>query len=241
MAEQFCPHCGTEVDVDARFCPTCGQTLIDEAAVADWSEEAEGANGGDEQPPVEAASPIPPAPAWPPAEPTEPREPVPPAEAGEPVPRVVPEAAGTTRAPAPPDAPPPPAAQQPGAGRDRDSDLPFTVPTMLSGWLIGAGSGVSALALLPNLGSILNVLIFVALLWVTATVFLADRLPPFAHQRLATLTVVMVAVGAALDRAAFTVRGIDTVFLITALAAAGGVLLLELGRDRPMPPVDGAA
>lgn len=110
---------------------------------------------------------------------------------------------------------------------------------MLSGWLIGAGSGLAAIALLPILANVLNLVLFLALLAITATVFLADRLPRFAHVRLATLVVVMIALGVALDRSAFTVRGIDTVFLITVLVAAGGVLLVEVDRDRPMPPADG--
>jgi hypothetical protein len=112
---------------------------------------------------------------------------------------------------------------------------------MLSGWLIGAGSGFAALTLLPRLWNVLNVLVFLALLWVTATVFLADRLPQFAQQRLAILVVVMIGLGAALDRAAFRVNGVESIFLIMMLVAAAGVLLLELGRDRPMPPPGGSA
>jgi hypothetical protein len=39
-----------------------------------------------------------------------------------------------------------------------------------------------------------------------------------------------------LARAGFSVQGADTVFLVAMLAAAGGALLIELDRDRPMPP-----
>ncbi len=110
---------------------------------------------------------------------------------------------------------------------------------MLSGWLIGAGSGLAALTLLPVLGNPLNLLLFLALLAITASVFLSDRMPAFPHQRLATLAVVLVALGIALERAAFRVRGIDTIFLVMIVAAAAGALLLELGRDRPVPPPGG--
>jgi hypothetical protein len=110
---------------------------------------------------------------------------------------------------------------------------------MLSGWLIGAGAGFGALALLPRLGNILSVILFVGLLWVTATVFLADRMPEIAHQRLLTLVVILVALGAALDRAGFRLIGVDSIFLIAVLVAAAGILLVETGRDRPAPPPGG--
>jgi len=140
----------------------------------------------------------------------------------------------------PPGMPPPaqpPTGSAPTGGRD---ELPITLPTMLSGWLIGGGSGFAALALLPSLANVLNVLIFVALLWVTATVFLADRMPRFDHQRLAILVTVILSLGVGLDRAAFTVRGVDTIFLVMALIAAAGALLVELDIDRPLPPSSGA-
>jgi hypothetical protein len=50
----------------------------------------------------------------------------------------------------------------------------------------------------------------------------------------------MLGLGVALERAAFTVRGIHTVFLITMLVAAGGAILIELDRDRPLPPPGGS-
>jgi hypothetical protein len=82
----------------------------------------------------------------------------------------------------------------------------------------------------------ISLFLFLALLGVAATVFLADRLPEIANLRLLVLVTVMIGLGVALDRAAFTVRGLETVLLIAMLAAAGGVLLVELDRDRPVPP-----
>jgi zinc-ribbon domain len=220
MPDSFCPSCGTEVDEDARFCPTCGRTLlIDE---------------GESAPPVaeEEAAAIPPAPAWPPATDADAAadeipapEPVPPAPAAEPA--------------APPPPAVPPAAAPVATAPAGDSDLPFTVPTTLSGWLIGGGSLLAALALLVRLGALLNLLMFVALLGITASVFLADRIPKVPRLRLGVLAVLLVCLGVSLERAAFRVEGVDTVFLIAMIAAAGGALLIELDRDRPVPPPGG--
>jgi hypothetical protein len=106
---------------------------------------------------------------------------------------------------------------------------------MLSGWLIGGGSALAALALLVRLGNPLNLLLFVALLAIAATVFLADRLPAIPHLRLATFAVLLVGLGVALERAAFRVDAVDTIFLVMMIIAVVGALLVELGRDRPMP------
>jgi hypothetical protein len=76
---------------------------------------------------------------------------------------------------------------------------------------------------------------------VAATVFLADRIPHVPRQRLAILVVTMIGLGAGLARAGFILQGADTVFLVGMLAAAGGALLIELDRDRPMPPPDQSA
>lgn len=224
MADQFCPHCGTEVDADARFCPTCGRTLLAETEAPEEPAEAEALQPARPPDAADEPSAIPAAPAWPPPEPR--RDEVPADEPEEEPP--------AAEAPEPAAAPPPPAAP-PSAGRQPTggNELPFTLPVMLSGWLIGAGSGFGALALLPRLASLLNVLIFVALLWVAATVFLADRMPRFPQERLAVLVVVMIGTGAALDRAGFRVN-VNSIFLIAMLVAAAGVLLLELGRDRPV-------
>jgi hypothetical protein len=221
MADRYCPSCGTEVDADARFCPTCGITLE-----------------GDERPEVPAA------PAWPQPEPRGEREP---------------EAVGTTDEAE--SAPPVPAAPEPGpaapVGQPRrvepaqpvppappgaGIDLPFTWPTMLSGWLIGIGSFIGALALIPNFGNVVSLLLFVALAGVAATVFLADRVPHVPRLRMWILVITMVGLGVALDRAGigFVQRGTDSVLLIAMLAAGGGALLIELDRDRPMPPPERA-
>jgi hypothetical protein len=239
VADPFCPSCGTEVDEDARFCPTCGRTLmLDEdaqpeaaplpgeaaplagepAATMPWA--AEPAAGGEEpQPePEQETAAIPDAPDWP--QPLEEAEP-------------------TRTAEEPPPPAPGPATSAGTGPQGPTVDLPVTWPVTLSGWLIGAGSLAAALTLLVRLGNPLNLLIFLALLAIAASVFLADRLPTIPNQRLAILVVLMVSLGVALERAAFRIQGVESVFLIAMILAAGGALLLELGRDRPVPPLGG--
>lgn len=150
-------------------------------------------------------------------------EPEPPAEAAVPPP-VAPEPPA-----AEPESPPPP---------EHGLDLPFTLPTMLSGWLIGGGSLLAALGVAPSLGSALGVILFVSLLWLAASVFLPDRLPEVPRERLVVLAVAFIGLGMALDRTGFDPRGWETTFLIGMLSVAGGVLLIELDRDRPVPPPD---
>jgi len=149
-----------------------------------------------------------------------------------------PEAAAEPEPPAEVPAPPPaePAVASPPA--DRGGDLPFSVPTMLSGWLIGGGSLLAAIGLAPSLGRALSVMLFVALLWLAASVFLPDRLPDLPRERLVVLAVAFIGLGMALDRTGFDPRGWETTFLIGMLAVAGGALLVELDRDRPIPPPD---
>lgn len=220
MTEQFCLNCGTEVDEDARFCPVCGQAIepplppVAAAPVA-ANPEGEAATQPDEPAVPESAAP---AEAKAAAEPEPESEPEP-----EPRPVLAPD-------PAPAVAPPPEVA--------RGVDLPFTWPTMLSGWLIGGGSLLAAIGMAPSLGRAVSVIVFVALLWVAGSVFLADRLPDLPHERLVILVVALIGLGMALDRTGFSLRGWDTTFLIGMLAAAGGALLIELDRDRPMPPPD---
>ena len=112
---------------------------------------------------------------------------------------------------------------------------------MLSGWLIGGGSLLGALALIPRLGNVVSLLLFLALVGIAATVFLADRVPDVPRQRLVILVVSMIGLGVGLARAGFSVQGTETVFLVAMLAAAGGALLIELDRDRPMPPPERSA
>jgi hypothetical protein len=211
MADRFCPSCGTEVDADARFCPTCGITLEDEA-----------------QPELPAA------PGWPEPEPetqaihtpdTQPAT----SAAPPPPPGPPPSAAAPALEPAQPIPPPPPPDRQ-------GIDLPLSWPTMASGWLIGIGSLVGAVALIPSLSDLLSVLLLLALLGLAATVFLAEWVPAIPRLRLITLVVTTIGLGIALDRSAFMVRGIETLLLLAMLAAAAGALLIELDRDRPLPP-----
>jgi hypothetical protein len=216
MADQFCPNCGTEVEEDARFCPSCGTTL-----------SAQGSDG-------EESAAIPPAPAWP--EPEAPEE--------EPTRTIAPEPVPPPAIPSPPPAsppPPPPPAEAPGQPSASAPDLPFTWPTTLSGWLIGAGMLIGALALIPRLagaGYLLSLLLFLVLLGIAATVFFGDHVPRIPQLRLIVLSTALVGLGVGLARAAFTIQGIDTLFLVAMLAAAGGALLIELDRDRPFPPPD---
>jgi hypothetical protein len=253
VVDRFCPTCGTEVDSEARFCPTCGRTLdLDGEGAADQAD----LGLGDADQPTMA---IPPAPGW--------SSPAPDAEAAPPAPEepdaedaldaAEEPAAERAAEPAVEPPPPPPPSPRPavdpspapaqavppdgaaGTGESGGPDLPITWPTMLSGWLIGAGSFFGALSLLPRLGNPLDLVLFVALLAVSASVFLADRMPRIDRQRMLTLVVLMVALGVALDRSAFTVRGVSTIFLIAMLIAAGGALLIELDRDRPAPPPRG--
>jgi zinc ribbon protein len=216
MADRYCPACGTEVDADARFCPSCGITLEEDA-----------------QP--ERAS----APAWP-----EPASPDPAPAQAVPEEEAPPPAAREEEAPPPPPAPPAgeaasPAAQ-PAVAAPAGIDLPFTWPTTASGWLIGVGSAVGAVALIPRLSDLLSVLLFLALLGVVASIFLAERMPEVPRLRLLRLVIVTIGLGIALDRSAFTVRGLETILLLGMLAAAGGALLIELDRDRPLPPPGGS-
>jgi len=227
MADRYCPSCGTEVDADARFCPTCGITLE-----------------SDQQPELPAA------PSWPQPEPgraaAEP-ESVDAADAHDAAAETadmaaVPEAAPPERRPVAPVSPPPrvepaqPVPPTPPAGAGMD--LPFTWPTTLSGWLIGIGCAVGALALIPNFGNVVSLLLFLGLAGVAAATFLPDRVPHIPRLRMWILAITMVGLGVALDRAGigFVQRGTDSVLLIAMLAAAGGALLIELDRDRPMPP-----
>lgn len=148
-----------------------------------------------------------------------------------------------------PDAPEPPAevvAETPAASpepppAERGSDLPFTLPTMLSGWLIGGGSLLAAIGLAPSLGRALSVILFVGLLWLAASVFLPGRLPEVPRERLVVLAVAFIGLGMALDRTGFDPRGWETTFVIGMLSVAGGALLVELDRDRPIPPPDRSA
>ena len=228
MPDRFCPSCGTEVEADARFCPSCGTTLALE--------------GEDES---QAEAPLPPAPAWPAGETTPDAEPPAPDEPtltdapGAPpgaAPAQATQEHASADASAPPPAAPPPPAAQPLAPVSRSPEIPLTWPTTIAGWLIGAGSLLGAIFLIATLGNVVSLLLFVALLGVAASVFVADRMPQVPHLRLLVLVTTMIGLGVGLARAGFTVNGVDTLFLLAMLAAGGGALLIELDRDRPWPP-----
>jgi hypothetical protein len=70
---------------------------------------------------------------------------------------------------------------------------------------------------------------------VTASVFLSDRLPNVPQLRLITLSVVMVALGVAVDRLGFGRAGAGDLLLFLGTAAAAiGAIILETGRDQPL-------
>jgi zinc-ribbon domain len=224
MPERYCPTCGTEVDEDARFCPTCGTTLgVDQPQLPPaptWpepdsaSEAPEATGAGDAAEPEAGAEPEPGAKVEPQSEP-EPAE----------QPKLEPGSDSVGE-------PPPHPAPAPGSR----AELPWSWPTMLSGWLIGAGGVVGALALIPSLANPVSLLLFLALIGVAATVFEADRLPEIPRLRLIILSVSLVGLGIALERAGFRASGVDSLLLVAMIAAAGGALLVELDRDRPVPP-----
>ncbi len=113
------------------------------------------------------------------------------------------------------------------------------MPVMLSGWLIGVGSLVAALGVLIGLfGTVLNpidVLFMLALLAIAATVFFSARVPEVPHLRLATLVVLAIGFGMALDRIGIGAAGVGELLFFLGAAAAGiGAIIVELGRDQPL-------
>ena len=136
---RFCPNCGTEVDDSAVFCPTCGQAIdqdaeIDMPPAPAWPEPSPRAADA----PVEM-EPVAPEPAAaedePPLEPAWETIPRRPPEAG---PAAAGAASGQVDTPTAVTDRPSDAASPNDAGSGLD--LPFTMPVMLSGWLIGGGS-----------------------------------------------------------------------------------------------------
>jgi predicted nucleic acid-binding Zn ribbon protein len=229
---RFCPSCGTEIEGDARFCPTCGTPLeADEDLSSAPTRTMERAGGG-----TDAETEPPSASTWPPPpEPVAAPEPVAEhdADAG-------PMRASEDRPQPEPAQPPPPTLPPPTVGGaaatgDGGIDLPFSWPTTLSGWLIGGGSLLGAAALIPTLDDAVSLLLFLALLGVGATVFLAERMPEIPRLRLVVLSVTLIGLGVGFDRAGFGARGIETVLLVAMIGAAGGALLVEVDRDRPLP------
>jgi len=114
-----------------------------------------------------------------------------------------------------------------------------TTPLTLSGWLIGGGAALGALGALVGLfDGVLNPLelvLLVALLGIAATVFLETAMPEIPHLRLATLAILLVGLGVALDRLTSGGAGVGELLLFLGIAGASiGAILLQLGRDQPM-------
>lgn len=208
MAARFCANCGTEVDDSAVFCPTCGQPIDEDA-------EAE----------------MPPAPAWP-----EPEDDDEEGAADEPT-RVE-----ERPAPAPVATEPPPARPAAARAPRREGpsfDLPLTTPVTLSGWLIGVGTLLAAIGVAIGLfEGVLNpieIILMLALIGIAATVFFSASIPAMPHLRLATLAVVLIGFGMALDRLSFGGGGVSELLLFLGTAAAAiGAIILEVGHDQPM-------
>ncbi len=244
---RFCANCGTEVDDNAVFCPTCGQPIDEDVeaempAAPDWPEPELDSDRRSAQAAVEAdvvREPAPPRPDHLHDE-RESRERAPIADEATRVGSRVPEPdrsalAPPARQPARDGAPP----GRPSRKAGPAMDLPLTMPVTLSAWLIGGGAVLGAIgalvALFDGFGTVIDALLLVGLMAVAATVFAATRLPAIKHLRLATLAVVLVAFGIALDRLGFGAAGIGELLLFLGTAAAAiGVLLLELGHDQPL-------
>jgi hypothetical protein len=210
---RYCPNCGTEVDDTAAFCPTCGQA-IDQAA--------------------ETAMPA--APAWPePGAPPRPHEPAAvPAQSWESRPE--PDTAQTEARPQTPPPPPPPA---PEASTGPSVNVPVTMPVTLSGWLIGGGALLAGLGALIGLFdgpiSLIYLILLLALIGIAAATFFPDVVSGFEYLRLASLAVVLVGFGVALDRLGTGGAGVGELLLFLGTAAAAiGAILLEIGRDQPL-------
>ena len=264
MATRFCGICGTEVDEDAAFCPSCGNPLnLSEERASEippapaWPEPEPEPEAEPELEPAEVRSDAAAEPE-PVAERTAERADEPtrqPEATGERGPMRQPEpipGPGRYRAAEPeptrPQTPPPPGAgpqaaappPAPAGGRRpaaENIEMPFTLPVMLSGWLIGVGSLVAALSLLLDFRTFANpvtLIVFLLLLAVAATVFLSSNIPDFANRRLWVLVVVVVAFGIGLWRVGLGASFAGVVFFLASLAAAVGAILIELGQDRPM-------
>jgi hypothetical protein len=272
---QVCGHCGTEVEDEALFCPACGQPLAAQEAAPelppapDWPEAPAGSAPPPTMTPEEAhaawargrdasSALADPAPDEPQADaPASPRDAdfeaaaVPtsaPTPTGDEVPPWRRGVAARNPAPLPEETAPP--ADTAGATRAGAAPQPagiVTTPTTLSGWLIGVGSLVGALALfLPwlqgvgytalwGLASTPNILILILLLAIGTSIFLAGVVPAFPHRSLAILAVTLVGVGIGLDAVARPVSAAGAmIFLLALLVAAAGALLPELGLDRPV-------
>ena len=119
-------------------------------------------------------------------------------------------------------------------------NVPVTTPLTLSG-LAGRAAAPSLAALGALVGlfdGVLNPLelvLLVALLGIAATVFLETAMPEIPHLRLATLAILLVGLGVALDRLTSGRGRRGELLLFLGIAGASiGAILLQLGRDQPM-------
>lgn len=112
------------------------------------------------------------------------------------------------------------------------------MPVMLSDWLIGVGAAVGALGALVGLFGVVSavdLLLLLALAGIAVTVFFSAVVPEIPNLRLATLAVVLVGFGVALDRILIAAANAGTLLLLLGTAAASiGAIILELGRDQPL-------
>ena len=127
----------------------------------------------------------------------------------------------------------------PGPSALSQINVPVAMPVTLSAWLIGGGAAVAALGVLIGLFSPpvnpIEIVVLLALIAIAVTVFFSDRVPAIPHLRLATLAVLLVAFGVALDRIGFGILGFPELLLFLGTGAAAiGALLLELGYDQPL-------
>jgi hypothetical protein len=116
-------------------------------------------------------------------------------------------------------------------------DVPITWPVTLSGWLIGIGSFVGALAVLLDFRAFTNpvtLIAFLLLLGVAATVFFSANVPAIPHRQMWVLVIVLIAFGAAFERVGAGTYFAGLVFFLGTGAAAVGAIILELGMDRPL-------
>jgi hypothetical protein len=117
--------------------------------------------------------------------------------------------------------------------------VPVTMPVTLSGWLIGGGALLAGLGALIGLFdgplSLIYLILLVAFIGVAATTFFPDVMSGFEYLRLASLAVVLVGFGVALDRLSTGGAGVGELLLFLGTAAAAiGAILLETGRDQPL-------